>query len=253
MRFKLLARRLTVSAPRMAVRSHLPWPFRWVVMALMLGLCGAIGLWAFEFGKGIAGLDSGAREELDKLRSEAAQLRDEREKARSVLNTSSSLMTTEKAAQGQLVAQIRKLEADNRALRDDLGFFEKLIPATHGGDGLAIRSLQAEVLASGRIRWQVLVLQPSKNAPEFKGKLEVSLMGQLAGKSWNMSPPGGAQVLVFRQYQRVEGLIDVPTGAVVKNVSARVLDGAVVRAVQTSALVAQVSPVSILNPSVTRP
>ena len=56
MRFKLLRRRLTISAPRMAVRSALPWPFRWAVLAIGAGLCAAIGLWAFEFGKEIAGL-----------------------------------------------------------------------------------------------------------------------------------------------------------------------------------------------------
>mgnify|MGYP000735789456 CR=1 FL=1 len=55
MRLRLLFRRLTVSAPRMAVRSALPWPFRWAMLAIVLGFCAAIGLWAFEFGKEIAG------------------------------------------------------------------------------------------------------------------------------------------------------------------------------------------------------
>jgi len=38
MRWKLLRRRLSVSAPRMIVRSHLPWPLRWAVAALALWL-----------------------------------------------------------------------------------------------------------------------------------------------------------------------------------------------------------------------
>jgi hypothetical protein len=58
MRFRLL-RRLTVSAPRMAVRSALPWPFRWACWPGRSGFCAAIALWAFEFGKDIAGLDHG--------------------------------------------------------------------------------------------------------------------------------------------------------------------------------------------------
>jgi hypothetical protein len=57
MRWKLLRRRLSVSAPRMIVRSHLPWPLRWAVVALTLGFSAALALWAFEFGKEIAGLD----------------------------------------------------------------------------------------------------------------------------------------------------------------------------------------------------
>ena len=41
----------------MSVRSAMPWPIRWILGAVMLGFSAAIGLWAFEFGKGIAGLN----------------------------------------------------------------------------------------------------------------------------------------------------------------------------------------------------
>ena len=70
MRFKLLRRRLSISAPRMIVRSHLPWPLRWAMYAVALGFSAAIALWAFEFGKDIAGLDRGSKEELARLRAE---------------------------------------------------------------------------------------------------------------------------------------------------------------------------------------
>src|SRR5437868_15525666 len=118
MRFKLLRRRLTISAPRMAVRSAMPWPLRWAVAAIMLGFCAAIGLWAFEFGKSIAGLDAGAKEELVRLRGEVERLRLERDKTQSVVNTSASLFTAEKATQERLAAQIKTLESENRQLRD---------------------------------------------------------------------------------------------------------------------------------------
>jgi hypothetical protein len=231
MRFKLLRRRLTISAPRMAVRSAMPWPLRWAGAAIVLGFCAAIALWAFEFGKSIAGLETGAKEELVQLRSDVVKLREERDKAQSVFNTSASLITTEKAARDQLATQIKALEAENRALRDDLGFFEKLIPTS--AEGVAIRAMQAEVLAGTQLKWQLLVIQPVKNAPEFRGKLELSLAGTLNGKPWMMSLPGGAQPLQFRQYRRVEGMVDLPAQAVVKNVSAKVLEGSATRAVQS--------------------
>ena len=128
--------------------------------------------------------------------------------------------------------QIKALEAENRALRDDLGFFEKLIP-TSGAEGVAIRALQAEVLAGTQLKWQLLVIQPVKNAPEFRGKLEMSVAGTLNGKPWMMGLPGGAQPLQFHQYRRVEGMVDLPPMAVVKNVSAKVVEGAATRAVQS--------------------
>ena len=207
-----------------------------MVVAIVLGFCAAIGLWAFEFGKDIAGLDKDAKEELVKLRDEAKRLREERDKAQSVANTSGSLLTAEKAAQEHLAGKIRQLEADNRALRDDLGFFEKLIP-TGGGESVAIRGLQAEALGAPEIslqmKWQVLVIQPVKNAPEFSGKLEVTFTGTQNGKPWMMSLPGGGQALKFRQYRRIEGLVELPPQAVVQSVSAKVLEGTTVRAVQT--------------------
>jgi hypothetical protein len=233
MRFKLLRRRLTISAPRMAVRSAMPWPLRWAGAAIVLGFCAAISLWAFELGKSIAGLETGAKEELLRLRADAEKLREERDKAQSIFNTSASLITAEKTAQERMAAQIKTLEAENRALRNDLGFFEKLIP-TSAGERVAIRALQAEVLGAAQLKWQVLVIQPIKNAPEFRGKLEMSIAGTLDGKPWSMElPEGGTQPLQFRQYRRVEGMVDLPPQAVVKNVSAKVVEGTATRAVQS--------------------
>lgn len=235
MRFKLLRRRLTISAPRMKVRSAMPWPLQWAGAAVVLGFCAAIGLWAFELGKGLAGVDTGARDEIFQLRDHVSKLRAERDRIQSILNTSGSAMVVERAAQERLVTQIRSLEAENRSLRDDLGFFEKLIPAG-GSEAVAIRGLQAEVLAGTQLKWQVLVIQPVKNAPEFRGKLELNVSGTLEGKPWLMPLPGGPQLLQFRQYRRLEGIVDLPPGAVVKNVSARVVEGAVSRAVQDVSL-----------------
>jgi hypothetical protein len=235
MRLKLLRRRLTISAPRMKVRSAMPWPLQWAGAAIVLGFCGAIALWAFDLGKQIAGVDTGLKDEVADLRDDVAKLRLERDRIQSLLNTSGSAMTVERAAQERLVTQVRALEAENRSLREDLGFFEKLIPAA-GNETIAIRGLQAEVLAGTQLKWQVLVIQPVKNAPEFRGKLELSVSGTLDGKPWMMPLPGGPQPLQFRQYRRLEGMVDLPPEAVVKNVSARVVEGTAARAVQNVTL-----------------
>jgi hypothetical protein len=235
MRFKLLRRRLTVTAPRMKVRSAMPWPVQWAAAAVVLGFCGAISLWAFEKGKEIAGVDHGAKEELAQLRDEYADVKADRDRIQSLLNTSGSAITVERAAQERLVAQIRTLEDENRSLREDLGFFQKLTPVS-GTESVAIRGLQAEVLGGTQLKWQVLVIQPMRNAPQFNGKLEVNLSGTQDGKPWAMPVPEGGQPLQFRQYRRLEGIVDLPPQVVVKNVSARVVDGTVSRAVQNVSL-----------------
>src|SRR4051812_16772839 len=132
MRWKLLRRRLTISAPSMTVRSSLPWPLWCAGVAMMLGFFAAIGLGAFQLGKNLAGVDTTDQEELAQLRAAVQQLRSERDQAQSVLNPSGSLLTAERSAQERLAMQVRQLEADNRRLRDDLGFFERLMPAGTG-------------------------------------------------------------------------------------------------------------------------
>ncbi len=222
MRWKLLRRRLSVSAPRMIVRSHLPWPLRWAVAALALGFSAALAMWAFETGKGLAGLDSAAKEELTKLRVEVVQLREDREKALSIANTADSLLKAERTAQDKLAQQLRQTEAENLALKNDLGFFEKLLPAAAGEALLSIRSLQAEAANERQLRYQLLLLQPGKSRSEFSGRYELTLVGTLDGKPW--SQPGGAQPLQFKQYRRVEGVIDHPPQAQIKSVTVKVTD-----------------------------
>jgi hypothetical protein len=221
MRWKLLRRRLSISAPRMIVRSRLPWPLRWAIVALMFGFSAALALWAFEFGKDIAGFDGDAKVELARLRVEVNQLREEREKALSVANIAESLLKTEKAAQEKLAQSVKAVEAENLALKNDLGFFERLLPAG-ASEGLIIRGLQAEEKGPGQLRFQMLVMQSGKAPPEFGGRYEVTLSGLLDGKPWTLSQPGGPKALQLKQYLRVEGMIDHPASAVVKTVAVRV-------------------------------
>lgn len=239
MRLRLLLRRLTISAPRMAVRSALPWPFRWTVFAIVFGFCAAIGLWAFEFGKDIADLDHDTKEALKQTRTELLGLQaqltlleSERNKAQSVANTVDTLLMSEKVMREKLATQNRQLEVENRALRDELGFFEKLIPTT-GAEGVSIRGLQVEALNGREMKWQVLVIQALKSPSEFSGKLELNFTGLLDGKPWSGSLPDGLQAIRLTQYGRIEGVYELPAQVVLKGVTARVLQGSAVKAVQS--------------------
>ena len=209
------------------------------MLAIVLGFCAAIALWAFEFGKDIAGLEKGSREEVQRLRTELtnaqaelAVAKSERDQAQSVANTAGTLVTAEKASQERVLAQVKQLEMENRTLRDDLGFFEKLIPAA-GGEGMAIRGLQADLQNASQLKWQVLVIQSGKNPAEFNGRLEVSFTGVLNGKPWEVTLPSDSSKIKVRQYGRMEGVFDVPAEVSVKGMSAKVMDGAVVKATQS--------------------
>lgn len=224
MRLRLWRRRLTISAPRMAIRSAIPWPLRWLLAALVLGLSGAVAMWAFEFGKDIAGLDRHSQQELTQLRQDVQRLGAELEKAQAVAHTAETLLTAERTAQALLTTQLREVQEDNRHLRRELGFFEQLIPAS-GQGGVAIRGLQARRADATRVRWQVLLVQSAKQAPEFRGQLEVSYSGEQRGKPWTLTEPATRRPLVMRQLLRLEGAGVVPADVVVKTLSVRVMQG----------------------------
>ena len=236
MRWRLLRRRLSISSPRMTVRSHMPWPLRWAVAAVALGFSGALALWAFEVGKGLAGLGQDQQEMAASL-SEARQLvltlQKERESAQAIANTADSLLKTERATQQRLAEQVKALEMENQALKDDLGFFERLLPAS--SEGLSVRGLQADLPAPGQLRYQLLVMQQGGRAlPDFKGRYDVSLSGLMDGRPWSTSLPAVSKPLQVRQYVRLEGVTEYPSTVVVKQVQVQVFDDrGVLRATQS--------------------
>lgn len=233
MRWKLFRRRLSISAPRVIVTRHLPWPLRWAVIALVFGFSGAIGLWAFEFGKDIAGLSRDAKEELTRLRDEVQHLREERDRSQAIANTAESLLKAERATQERLVQQLKELETEHLALKGDLGFFERMFPPS-GTDKVAVRALQAETRGPGQLRYQMLVMQNGKARSEFNGRYELTLAGTVDGQPWSLAIPGGAKPLQLKQYARVEGTLEYPEQAVVRTLEVKVMDQAGdVRATQT--------------------
>jgi hypothetical protein len=212
----------------MIVRSHLPWPLRWAVFAVALGFSGAIALWAFEFGKDIAGLDRGSKAEVARLRDELAGVREAAERAETIATTADSLLKAERAAQERLAAQLKQAEAENLSLKADLGFFERLLPVagTAAGQALVVRAFHVEAAASGQLRYQLLVMHNAKGNPPFEGRYEIIAVGQLGEQPWTGGLAGGNKPLLVKQYARVEGRIDHPPGAVIKTVQVRVLNGA---------------------------
>lgn len=241
MRLRLLRRRLTISAPRMMVSSAFPWPIRWALAAVVIGFCSAIGLWAFEFGREIAGIEGGTQAELVRLRervavldAELVQTRVQRDVAQSVANTANTLITTEKVSSEKILSQLKSLEDENRRLKDDLGFFEKLTPSL-GAEGVTIRALQGDTQPDGKIHWQVLLIQAKKNPAEFSVRLEVAFVGVLNGKPWTGSGSGPDGVPVkLGQYGRIEGFYDVPPQVLIKSLTVKLFEGGALRATQSA-------------------
>src|SRR5690606_36935753 len=116
-----------------------------------------------------------SRSELQVAERQIAGLKKERDRLQAIANDAESQINIEKATQAQLADQARRLTQENNRLKEDLAFFEKLLPAKNGR-GISIRSLNAELIAPNQIRYRVLIMQGGKNPAAFVGELQLAVM-----------------------------------------------------------------------------
>lgn len=222
MRKSSLKKRKLASTGAAVVRDHQSHSWRW--LALLVGgvICAAVGYFAYEQGKEAAGLSAHAERELLDLRTQVVDLEQQLDAAQTVVNTSESRLTTEKAAQSKLKEEVDRLVEENAKLRDDLGFYENLIPAGDRNKA-AIRGLQASYVqteaaatpaasetAPRRVQWQVLLMHPQKAAKETKGKLYLSYVVMHEGKEQVI--PADELSVEFKQHKRYDGVLELPSG-----------------------------------------
>ncbi len=224
---------MSVSAPRVRVRSTLPWPLRALLGFLAAALAAAAGIAIYEYGRDFAGPDR--RELAAQIEQLATQLRDmaaERDRGTALSNSYEGELKVERAAQEQLMHQVQTLENETTRLKEDLAFYDSLLPAGKSDKGIVIRSfrLQPED-ESQRMRFRLLIQQSGKADRDFVGsvKMEVKFT-QKAGSFVFEIPEADATPdrakafeLSFRHYQRLEGSFTLPTGAVARSVLVRVL------------------------------
>ena len=98
-----LRQRFGIAAPRVAVTSHVPWYWRWVGVAVLVGLSGASAAWIYDAGRRYAGFDS------DEVQQELAVVRRELERLRALANAADSKVSIERTAQQKLAQQINGL------------------------------------------------------------------------------------------------------------------------------------------------
>src|SRR3970282_1283814 len=127
-RLSKLRQRFGIAAPKVSVRTHVPWYLRWLGLALMLAVSAALAAWMYEAGRRFAGFDrSEVEQELASARSEFGKMREELERLRAVANAADSKFSIERTAQQKLAQQIRGLEQDNARLREELAIFESML------------------------------------------------------------------------------------------------------------------------------
>lgn len=178
------------------------------------------------------------------MRQQAVQLR----YLRGQLDTADGELVIERSARQELETQLHAAQAEIGRVRDQLAFYEQLLPP--GPEGTVdIRGAQID-REGGGLRYKVLLMRSGRNGgTPFAGALRFQATGVLKGETVTVdlapmqvkaeagpvtatgdSTTAASLALQFDQYQRSQGILAVPEGFVPESVTVSVLEGETVRA-----------------------
>ncbi len=238
-KLKRLRQRFGINAPKLSIRTHVAWYWRALAVILILSVSLALAAWMYDAGMRFAGYKSNESErEIQLLRNHVMELDAELTKLRTLTSSGESSRLIERVTLEQLASQARKLELENASLKEDLAFYEGLMPANEAGNdgGARIDHLRVEPSGvAGGYRYRMLVVNNGgRQTRELKGSLQLLVKMQRGGKDVMITLPSEKETNLenfhfeIKHFHRLEGVFSVPSGSVLKEVEARLLvDGAV--------------------------
>ncbi len=221
-----------ISAPRMSVSAAIPWYLRWLGLIALALVILMLSRATYDFGKQFAGFDqSEADQEVQRLGASNAKMQQELEQLRGEVAKSERQLQMERATYADLVKQLKALAEENAGLKEDLAFFQTLMPSGGKEGGVAVnRFLVQNDALPGEYRYRLLLTQSGQRSKDFQGRLEFVINLQQDNKKVVMTLPpdddkdGKGYKLNFRFYQRVESMFRVAPNAVVKSMQVRVFE-----------------------------
>lgn len=213
-----------------------------------------IAYWLFGLVIGVALGASGVRywfggqalQELDALKAQSElrlnESRAEAAAARAFADAVAGQLAIEESTRKGLEASLRSTQTELGRAREQLAFFDQLLPPGPKG-AVSIRALDIERVGPA-LQYRVLLMRNAQNDELFKGRMQFMANGTLDGKTVKI-PLEPAQLkggpdapvpsvsdgldLSFEQFQRSGGLLSLPEGFTPRTVTLNVLEGSTVR------------------------
>ena len=231
-------RKFGISAPRLAVRPHVPWYVRWAIALPFILAAGGVVWWAYDTGLTLAGFHRGQTErELTQLREQVVALRSENTKLVGQAASFERQAQIEHAANLETVRQLKVLNEEKNRIQEDLAFFQNLSLSGKREGELSIHRFKIEHdTLPGEYRYRLLLVRSGQlRAKEFQGNLQLLVRAQHNGKKVVVVfPPENAEPknvaedaaykLNFKYYQRVEHGFRLPPEMTVESVQVRIFE-----------------------------
>ncbi|MDP2241905.1 MAG: hypothetical protein Q8K18_17350 [Burkholderiales bacterium] len=229
---KFIQRKFGISAPRVMVRTHVPWYLRWLGLIVVGGLLFGIVVSTYDYGMDFAGFrQREADRTLEKFMEKINSQQNEIAELRSRVTNAERQMQIERATYGDLEKQVKSFANENATLKEDLAFFQSLMPASGRNDAVTINRfrLQQDTLP-GEYRYRLLLVQTGQRLKEFQGSLQFILNIEQGDRKAVLTLPleqdrsAKEYQLNFKFFQRIEGTFKIAPDAVVKGMQVRVFE-----------------------------
>jgi hypothetical protein len=229
---RTLKRKFGISAPRVAVRTHIAWYWRWLGYAALGATVVGVGWTTYDYGMELAGFrQSESERTLARLNHEIEQREAQIRELRSQVAAAERQQQIERATYGDLAKQVKALAEENAGLREDLAFFQSLMVAGGKEGAISVNRfrLQPEALP-GEYRYRLLLVQSGQRVKDFQGSLQFVLNLEQGTRKFVQTLPPETEKNVkdyqvsFKFFQRLEGTFRIDPGAVVKSVQIRVFE-----------------------------
>jgi hypothetical protein len=222
--WRFLRRQFGIAAPRMAVRTHLPWWGRGAILLILVAVIAGMWWWGFDFGQILGGFNRKEIEpRLAALEADATRYRTEAAELRASNAVLESELAMTRGKQEALSRQVTELTGENAQLKEELAFLQKLVSDSSKSVGLAVQRVDVEPDGEDMWRFSILVVRGGSPKDEFVGKvvLRAALApippAEVVRRTIQIpdDDPGTSPALrlKFKYYQRVEGRFRVPQGS----------------------------------------
>lgn len=211
---RTLKRHFGPAAPHVAVRTELPWYWRffWVVLLVSAGF--SIGYWRYAGGNAAS-----FREDIAKLEQENKLLR-----TQAIHVERQQQVTT--VAQGDLAKDLASLQEENVRLKEDVTFYKSILEESSGVAVVKLHSFKvSHGDRPGEYQYRLLLVQSGKHDRNVQGNLQLTLVGSQDGKPVTQVVVGGKMQqggkVNFKYYQPLEGSFTVPEKLTAQSLQAK--------------------------------
>lgn len=232
----------------------------WFLRMLKLGLAMLLAFLAGAAAMHL-GMHADDQDHMQAMQTQLATQQADLNQARADLATAHNQADVQAGTQRALQDSLTNLQTQLSQVRDQLSFYEQLIPPGPAGT-LTIRAL--DVQPDGEfLRYRVLLTRNAEAGAEpFKGRMRFVAQAVQQGKTVKIdlnpaqaeggdatpAEPADALSLVFNQFQRSTGVLQMPSQVQIRAVRLEILEGDTVRATEDVALNRTGNPVQESQP-----